>query len=81
MTGIRIDRKARTAFGTSAKVRRGAGWGGKGSLNDDRLGQWRRGYVPYRSKRGRSATRWWDGVQNFAGPHQGARECARRAKA
>jgi len=60
------------ATGTSVKARRCVGWGGKGSAPSRS--------EPYRSKRGRACTRWMGAVKTFANPHQGARECARRAK-
>jgi hypothetical protein len=93
------------ATGTSAKIRRGAGWGGKGSSHpaaDIAASKWavRNGWraaspvrrtEPYQSRRGRHTTRWVKiskamGLRSTierrpAQPHQGARECARRAAA
>lgn len=70
------DRLRRTAFGADAKVRRGVGWGGKGSVHSSvrKYRGWRR-RVEY-------SIDWRRGCTNGKGgriaPHQGERECERR---
>lgn len=61
------NRVARTSYGTNAKVRRGAGWGGKGSYHPSIggvVGGYRKIAYPGQSK---------------YTPHQGIKECVRRA--
>lgn len=60
------NRVARTSYGTNAKVRRGAGWGGKDSYHPsigDAVGGYRKIAYP--------------GASKYT-PHHGARECLRR---
>jgi hypothetical protein len=75
--------------GSSAKTRRGNGWGGKGSVHPtadrivDAFGKkvpcrYRR---PFRGKPGRGVTQWVKGERQKAAPHCGAKERWRRLAA